>query len=290
MLRNFMLYGNPMYVVGASDMSNPRIPNYSMLTYFKEQPFFEWMAHHTLGLMGFSGYCLTAENKEVLDQLCRGVKMTAMNDGHALWILMLVLGLVGLVLFVHLSRRLIKPGNLASPEPERRSLQEWLQQHIQNSPRLQWGLGIAAVLLAVAFYAYFYRHGFRLSQDRISLVILMVFGVLGASAIAGLATVFLGKNAEFRLMSYGIIFAALFTFLLFKQSANVYAHEGALRGVQGRYLFPFYPLILVGVGLAFKATPKGAWLLTLCTLGLLLMHLLAYADFFMPFYQSVRLS
>jgi hypothetical protein len=105
-----------------------------------------------------------------------------------------------------------------------------------------------------------------------------------------LATVFLGKNAEFRLMSYGIIFAALFTFLLFKQSANVYAHEGALRGVQGRYLFPFYPLILVGVGLAFKATPKGAWLLTLCTLGLLLMHLLAYADFFMPFYQSVRLS
>jgi hypothetical protein len=216
--------------------------------------------------------------------------MTAMNDGHALWLLMVILGLVGLVLFIQLARRLVKVDPSVAPAQERRSLQEWLQQKFQSSPRMQWGLGAAAVLLAVAFYAYFYRHGFRLSQDRISLVILMVFGVLGGCAIAGLATVFLGEQTEHRLMSYGIIFAALFTFLLFKQSANVYAHEVALRGVQGRYLFPFYPLILVGVGLAFKATPKGAWLIGLCTLGLLLMHLLAYADFFMPFYQSVRLS
>jgi hypothetical protein len=99
-----------------------------------------------------------------------------------------------------------------------------------------------------------------------------------------------GRRVEERLMGYGMLFAVLFTWFLLSKSTTAFGLEGALRGVQGRYLFPFYPLILVGVGLAFKATPKGAWLLTLCTLGLLLMHLLAYADFFMPFYQSVRLS
>jgi hypothetical protein len=151
-------------------------------------------------------------------------------------------------------------------------------------------LGLLTLVAAGAFFFYFSANGYRISDDRISRLILMVFGILGACAIASVPVLGFGRRLEERLLGYGLLFTALFTILLLSKSTTAFGLEGALRGVQGRYLFPFYPLLLVGVGLALQRTPKGWLLATAITLALVLMHLVAYTDFFMPFYQSVRLS
>jgi hypothetical protein len=268
MARNWVLYGNPTYVHGLGDAVDPKFPGYTMLTYFKEQPFFEWLAHHTLGLMGFSGYCLTAENAEVLNRMCAGAKMTAMNDGLPLWILMWTLAGLGIVLFAHMKLSYLKPtSGPARAQP--RSIQEWVSDMGWQRPMGMRAVALVALVAAAIFFFYFSSNGYRISEDRISRLILMV---------------------QDRLLGYGMLFTTLFTVLLLRQSTTAFGFEGALRGVQGRYLFPFYPLLLVGVGLALHRTPKGIWLSTIVTLALILMHVVAYTDFFMPFYQSVRLS
>ena len=289
MTRSWVLYGNPTYVHGLGDAVNPKFPGYNMLTYFKEQPFFEWLAHHTLGLMGFSGYCLTAENAEVLNRMCVGAKMTAMNDGLPLWILMWTLAGVGIVLFAHMKLSYFKSAfGPASPHP--RSIQEWVSDLGWQRPMGMRAVALVALVAAAIFFFYFSSNGYRISEDRISRLILVVFGILGACAIASIPLIGFGRQVQDRLLGYGMLFTTLFTLLLLRQSTTAFGFEGALRGVQGRYLFPFYPLLLVGVGLALHRTPKGLWLSTIVTLALILMHVVAYTDFFMPFYQSVRLS
>lgn len=289
MARNWMLYGNPTQIAGGGAGDGARFPDYTMLTYFTEQPFFEWLAHHTLGLMGFSGYCLGAENTDVLSRLCIGAKMTAMNDGLPLWILMWTLAILGILVFVHMMLSYLTVAR-SSAAPVQRSVQEWCSDLAWHKPAAVRALGLLALLVSAAFFFYFSDNGYRISDDRISRLIMVVFGILGACALAAVPVLGLGRRVDDRLLGYGILFAVLFTAVLLHKSTTVFGIEGALRGVQGRYLFPFYPLILVGVGVALQRTPKGLWLATVATLALVLMHLVAYTDFFMPFYQLVRLS
>jgi hypothetical protein len=137
---------------------------------------------------------------------------------------------------------------------------------------------------------HFSAKGFRLSDGWNSAMVMQTFGLLFAWSALGLAAVFLSKRLHVRLWAYGMVLVTLFTLFLFYKSYQEFVDIGELRGVQGRYLFPFYPLILVSVGLALREGWLNRWLVSLITAALVLAHFVAYTGTYIPFFHSVRLS
>lgn len=289
MARNHFLFNNALQVMGSGREPDPAHPGLGMVAFFKQQPFIEWLAHHTYGLLGFSGYCLTAPNAEVLSQHCSGGKIVTLSGGFSFWVMLLSLAIIAFIVFIKLMAQL-GLNNATQPSQQPHSLQSWLAQGLGHFRPVHALLLLAAVTFALLLNQHFSAKGFRLSDGWNSAMVMQTFGLLFAWSALGLAAVFLSKRLHVRLWAYGMVLVTLFTLFLFYKSYQEFVDIGELRGVQGRYLFPFYPLILVGVGLALREGWLNRWLVSLITAALVLAHFVAYTGTYIPFFHSVRLS
>jgi hypothetical protein len=283
MYRNFYWFGNPFFVAG-DDMANERTP-LELVTFFQTQPFFEWLLVHTYGLLGFSGYCLTADNVEALKKFCKGAELVV-TTGPSYWVAVTVIIICAGAVWLSLARRTMS-SHQATTRPRNPSIQGFVSSALGRIP--QWSRALQFVLLACgfAFSIWFVQNG--LASTAFSKFSMLTYGLVLGASITGLAWVFVPSSVQDRLMAYSVIIITLFTLTLFLKSHGAFELEGVLRGVQGRYLFPFYPLMLVGVGLAMM---KHRWwqpVIFLMTLALIWAHLNAYAHVFIPFFNHVRL-
>jgi len=289
MARNYLLFGNPTHVAGAGGEPNPVHPTLTFVQFFKQQPFIEWLAHHTYGLLGFSGYCLTAPNAEVLAQHCTGVKIVTLSDGFAFMTLLTTLAIIGLVMFAGLIAHLTLHNHRIS-DPAQPSIQSSVARLICAIPIIYWAIVAVTLVFALLLFQHFTTKSFRFNAELSSAMVSNAFGLLFIWSVLGLATVFLSKSLNARIASYGMVFAVLFTLFLFYKSYQEFVDIGQLRGVQGRYLFPYYPLILMGVAMALHRLKVGRYLIAVITALLLLGHFVAYTGTFIPFFNAVRLS
>jgi hypothetical protein len=117
-------------------------------------------------------------------------------------------------------------------------------------------------------------------------VLLMSLAPLAALMAVGL--LLLPQTAIDRIAIYGPILFVFFGSVLLLQIYQGYLLTGVPRGVQGRYLYPVMPLLLVALGVALQRLRVPYWL----CLGLLVLLGLAFADAFiervLPFYLEAR--
>lgn len=284
MYRNFYWFGNPFFVAG-DDMSNERKPM-ALLDFFQTQPFFEWLLHHTYGLLGFSGYCLNANNLEALKKFCKGAELVV-TTGPSYWIAVIAIVLAASALWIAVAQRL-----WASPPPHligtaRTSLQEVFSRFVPHNTMWSRFFSLTLLLCGLLAAIWFVSQGFAFTP--FGTFSLLTYGVVLGISISGLGLILKSSTIEDRLLAYGAIIICLFTLTLFMKSHGAFELEGVLRGVQGRYLFPFYPLVLVGVGLAMmkhRWWQPVIWAVTLC---LIWAHLNAYTQVFIPFFNYVSL-
>lgn len=115
-----------------------------------------------------------------------------------------------------------------------------------------------------------------------------LYAALAAAFILG-PTVFLTRlgSAE-RVPLYALTIIGLFVLALLWKAYGFYLLDGQLRAIQGRYLFPLLPLMLIGLVLPAVALLKFRdWLLVALAVGLGVMELHVFFDQVMPFYRGL---
>ncbi|GAA6140505.1 glycosyltransferase family 39 protein [Hydrogenophaga sp. 5NK40-0174] len=288
MYRNYFFFGNPLYVYGSH--LTPAAPDYTVLQYLQEQPFFEWLLYHFYALMGFSGYCLSARSLDVIQKFCNGAQMTRV-EGISYQIFIAVSLVFVLMLAAGVFRALREVAQAGQPAkdalPRPQSVQGWAMRWLDVAPVRKYGLMacvIAAVCISLA--------GYLLSNKlhwTVSFVYHFVQATLLFAAIASVPLVVLHRKIDSRLIAYGIIIAVLFTLVLFKKGHEAYYLTGQVHGIQGRYIFPFVPLLMTSFVLA---TRWFKWQSATMVAAMALMawaFLNAYVDIIMPFFRLVRL-
>jgi len=288
MRRNYYWHGNPFHVSGDgnTDVTHP----ISLVSFFQDLPFVQWFMQHTHGLFGFSGYCLSANNLDALKTFCKGLEMTVVH-GAPYWLMLASMSLLAVALWFFILRIISAHHHPSSPQqplPSMSSMQTlssgFLAQHRVASVSI-WGL-FALMGLALAYW--FISTGFKYQPVWGHFALAPAALLLGVT-VAAFPGIFLSSQLDTRLAAYGTLAAMLFIFTLFTKSHGAYEIEGALRGVQGRYLFPFYPLLLVAIGVAIKN--NRLWLLVSLgiTFALVWGHAYSYSHVVMPFFHSVKL-
>lgn len=118
---------------------------------------------------------------------------------------------------------------------------------------------------------------------------ILIMSLLPPVGLLAGALVLLQKDGQSRLALYGPLVLLFFGSVLLYQIYQGYILAGVPRGVQGRYLYPVLPLLLVALGLALERLRVHA---TVCLAVLVLLGL-GFADAFiervLPFYLEVRL-
>jgi hypothetical protein len=290
MYRNYFLFGNPFYVFGSH--LTPAAPDYTVLQYLQEQPFFEWLLYHFYALVGFSGYCLSAKSLDVIQKFCHGVQMTRV-EGISYQIFISV-ALVFVVLLALGSIRALREVLRTEPSPANnvpaakpQSLQGWAQ-HLLDYPWVR-KYGVAASMLAAIGIS---LAGYILSNKlhwTVSFVYHFVQAALVFVAIASVPLVLLHRQVDRRLMAYGVIVAVLFALVLFKKGHEAYYLTGHAHGIQGRYIYPFIPLLMTSMVLATRWIKWQGALMTAAMALMAWAFLNAYVDIIMPFFHLVRL-
>lgn len=287
MRRNIYYHGNPFYVSGA-DVA-PKAPDFTLLDYLEKQPFFDWLFQHFYALIGFSGYCNSAPSLEVLNRFCKGVHLTVVHgismQIFAVICIMLAAVLLAGVLTRVLRRRASTQDTATANTPS--SLQAMLANVLASVGAGRW-LPTLLILAAVGASVFVYLHGYKLDPRYSTKVYILTVLLLGLT-IASLYLVACGEHEDDRLMAYGPVLLSLFTLMLFLKGHEAYVIAERPAGIQGRYLFPFIPLMLASIGLALRPY---RWALTatlLVATALAWAHLNAYINTVIPFFNLVRL-
>lgn len=289
MRRNIYFHGNPFFVSGSD--AAPKAPNYTLLNYLEQQPFFDWLFQHFYALIGFSGYCNSASSLDVLIRYCKGTHLTVVH-GASMQIFAYICIALATMLLVALLRHLFgKAKNDAAVDPktpsETSSVQSLLARYLRLLAVQRW-LPAMLALTAILASVYVFTHGFKL-DPRYSTKVYILTGLMVSVALIGLGTLAGRYSVETRLLAYGPILLALFTLMLFLKGHEAYVISERAAGIQGRYLFPFIPLVLAAVGLSIKSWRAALPIaLTLATL-LAWAHLNAYVNTLIPFFNMVRL-
>ncbi len=288
MYRNYFFFGNPLYVYGSH--LTPAAPNYTVLQYLQEQPFFEWLLYHFYALVGFSGYCLSARSLDVIQQFCHGVQMTRVEGISyqvfiAVSLAFVVLMAVGTLRALKevLRTEVATPAAMSRPQ----SLQGWIQRWLDHPWVRQYGTA-AFVLTAFGVSLAGYVLSNKLHWT-VSFVYHFVQAALLFVAIASVPLVVFHKQVDRRLMAYGVIVAVLFALVLFKKGHEAYYLTGHAHGIQGRYIYPFIPLLVTSFVLATRWIKWQGALMTFAMALMAWAFLNAYVDVIMPFFQLVRL-
>lgn len=284
MVRNAYHFGDPLHVYG-SDFKQ-KVFDQTHWDYLAGQPFVDQVFDNLYVSIGFSGYCQTPTTVDTIVHLCRGVRVMPEDllgtTAFALLCALAVGGLLGAQV-----RRLGWPGpDTGAPKAVPLSLQERLRGAVGD--RLQGRLAVALCLAVAAAVAVPVA---LLARDPASIPgwfrltpLLLLLALVPSSLLLATGA----KYPASRLMAYGALSLMLMVLLLFHMGYKSYLINGFPRGLQGRYLLPFLPLMIVSVGLAIRdsrwATPIAVVLVS--AMAALFLH--TYAGLVIPFYQSVR--
>ena len=284
MRRNIYHFGDPFFVYGSH--LKQQVFDYSLLDYFRQQPFFEWLMYHFYALMGFSGYCQTPQTAEQVQRLCHGAKMFRV-EGPSYWVFTALALVCVLALLVAITRNAWRATAVRPETKGWTSFQAWLSSLLGNGSlrKLIFVLLFAAGTAGVT-WALMNSHNDSWNATALP------FGasfLLAFAGFLGIASVFTSEQPQQRLTAYGPLLLTLFVALLFYKGYQAVLLTGAPHGIQGRYLLPFVPLLLASFMLATKTFRYQAQLLFVICLGMGWAYANAYATYVLPFFQFVRI-
>jgi hypothetical protein len=280
MARNFVHFGNPMKMNVVS--TPPKLPDYTLLEYVQNQPYFDWMLVHFYGLIGFSGYCQTPE----LTHLCTGVRATRISSQPYDFLVMVLL-VITVLFLAHTFRRYRQLASQTQTAPPAGSLQQWGARLFSNPvlrTLLLSSLLVGGVGLFVVSELYVYHEpGWVAELARTMMVAAALVGLLG------LGVILLDADADERLMYYAMALFLGFGLLILLQGLKAYVLLAELRGVQGRYFYPFLPLMLVALAMLLQRfrvpTVVSLWVVIALAWG----ELHAYVTQVIPFFEYVKI-
>lgn len=285
MARNYHYFGNIFKVDTGSHSQEifQKLSNYSLLQYLREQPYLDWMLVHFYGLFGFTGYC---QNVERVAE-CVGVRQTRIaNEAFEVFVFLLLV--VAVLYMVHGVRRYLKllaqnGGPLESGNPAQALVNGTLRH-----PLLRHSLPALIGLLALLGFAYGIQITFN-EPGYLGYVAKVVMMSLILIASLHLCLLLEEDEVTERLLAYGpvllLVFAALFTV----QAHKGYQLTGELRGVQGRYFYPFMPLVVTSLALMLDRMKLPTVLLMWAVIALAWCEMFAYITQVIPFMEFVRI-
>jgi len=264
----------------------PQVSDYSVMDYFTQQHFFDVLYRTFYGYVGFTGYCLSAEDVETALKFCKGSKGIAVeNQSIVLFTLVALVATLWLVWHVLKNTWKMRHKEFNSDQPQLfPSLQSIFRRFSTRLPGFWFYFALLGCVLMGAAY---YHASKQIPQQ--SHLWQGIMATLAFCGIAGLGLVLGAENIRTRLLAYGPIIFLLFTFLLFVMGHKGYVLNGVMSGVQGRYLFPFLPLLLASFGLTLSSTRRTTIIIALLTIVLLWAHLNAYTGTILPFFNTSRL-
>ena len=285
MARNLYHFDNPFYVYG-SDFTQ-KVFNTSHWDYLAGQTFFDQLFGNLYASVGFSGYCQSPTTVAELARLCQGIRIMA-EDRLGVAVFATLCALTLLVVLTATWRALSGPRQ-RSPLPE--DALPSLQQRVARAAGHHLGGPLPTAVCTMAGIATALAIGMLAHQPE---------GIMGwmhvvpallllAAAPACLALAIGARQVPSRLLAYGVLSLLLIALLVFHMGYKSYLINGYPRGLQGRYLLPFLPLMLVSVGVAIQRCrhARGLAMLMVSIMAGLFLH--TYVGEIIPFFQSVRI-
>jgi len=270
--------------VGEIEFTNP----ISWVAFFQEKPFVEWFMQHTHGLIGFSGYCLSAKDIATLATFCRGIEMTVVRSAPY-WLMLASMSVVVLTLWIKVVQSLLKYTQAVDVQVfQSASIQSSVSGFLAFSPKASVSVWLFFTLFGLVFSYWFVVNGFK-HQPIWGHLTLAPPALLFGLTLAAFPAILISPKLDTRLIAYGSLSAVLFVFTLYTKTHGVYETDGVLHGIQGRYLFPFYPLLLVAIGVATKNSRLWLSVSLVITIALVWGHLYSYSNVLIPFFNWVKL-
>jgi hypothetical protein len=280
MARNFVYFGNPLKVNLVN--TPPKAPDYTLLEYLQNQPYFDWMLVHFYGLIGFSGYCQTPE----LRHLCSGVRSTRISSQPYDFMVFVLLTITVLFLFHTFLRyrQLVKSVQFTQPAM---SLQQWIAQALQNS-KIRTTLLSALLVVGVIVFAWaeIHIHHEPGWVAEIARTMMVAAGLVG---FLSLGVVLLDTETDERLMHYAMVLFLGFGLMILLQGHKAYTLLAEMRGVQGRYFYPFLPLMLVALGMLLQRFKVPTVLILWIVLVMAWGEFHAYVTQVIPFFEYIKI-
>lgn len=280
--RNVYHFGNPFYI-GITDSIKAALPQLTVEQFIQMDSFFYPILVSFYGLFGFSGYCQTP----TLAHLCIGTRLTHITDYPFLYFALVILALALAFLWltaVH-GRQLAK---LPAPLRPAATLQEWVAMKISNRT-LRVLLILSAAVAGTAVYVWVWpqlhlAEGLR--EEPLINTILLIPLILGPTA---LVLAVLNQEPSDRLVHYGVLVFVFFGLIFLTQVFKAYVLVAQMRGIQGRYFYPYVPLLLASSALVLEKlrVPPHAYLWTV--IGLAVAEIYSYAQKVIPFLEAVKI-
>jgi hypothetical protein len=278
MARNLFIYADP-FKINLDPIARPRL-TYSFESFIFEQPVVDWLFNHFYALIGFSGYCQTP----ALSHLCSGVKLTRVG-GLPLEIFINVLFFGLLVSLVYLILTLfLKPNKPIGVEQG--SIRSFFSNQLTNCPPFAWSK-VGLLILGLATFNWVLR---RLLEgvDLGSPGPLWLAASLPLVLLLSIPLVFV-QDVQARLVAYAWIIISVTVALVVKQSFLAYVLYGQLKGIQGRYFYPYLPLAMAAFMIAFNRLRLPTFPLVIAVVALAWAELHAYVEQIIPFILKVRI-
>lgn len=280
--RNIVHFGNPFFV-GVTSAIRPEFAQLTFPQFVESHSFLYPLAVSFYGLFGFSGYCQTPE----LVHHCVGIRLIHITDYpflyFALVALALALGFVVLTLW-----RAWKVSRDQQPALPPTSLQQWVASLLPGRRPRSVILAVALVAgaaLCVWVWPHLHLEPGLTEEPYINALLLVPLLLTPAAlCIAALA-----REPSDRLIFHGIVVTVFFGLALASQIYKGYLLFGQMRGVQGRYFYPYVPLLLASVALMLEKLRVPHRLLLWTVLGLTIADVYTYVQKVIPFFESVRI-
>lgn len=280
MARNYVHFGDPLKINVIN--TPPRLPDYTLLEYIQNQPYFDWMLVHFYGLIGFSGYCQTP----ALIAECVGVRSTRISS-QPYDFLVVILSIITLLFLVHTFRRFRVLAASAPGLTGQGSLQHGVARLLGRRATRTTLLGLL-LAVGVGLFGFAQLHVYHEPGWVAELARTMMLGT-ALVGILGFGIVLLESDPEERLMSYAMVVFLGFGVLILLQGLKAYVLLAEMRGVQGRYFYPFLPLLMVSSALLLQRfrVPTVVYLWVVMALAWGELH--AYVTQVIPFFEYVKI-
>lgn len=285
MARNALHFGNPFYVYG-SDFKQ-KVFDMSHRDYLSDQPFFDQLFGNLYASVGFSGYCQSPTHLDELSRLCQGIRIMG-EDRIAVAVFAALCSLALMCLLAAALRQLKAPVDIGRTPPKgpTPSLQQRLS--LRAAPLLS-GRRVTSASIAIGVAAALAIGWMAHEPSDVSGWIRLAPALLMLAVTPVCVTLALGApKHQARLMAYGVLALLVMALLVFHMGYKSFLINGYPRGLQGRYLLPFLPLMLVSLGLAFQATARARALSLLMVAVMAGLFLHTYVGQIIPFFQAVR--
>lgn len=277
-LRNIHYHGDALKISVVQKSVNAQITRSTFLT---EQPLVDWLFHHFYGLIGFSGYCQNAQ----LAHLCHGARLTRIEGFPTAFFAYTVMAIAVLIALHSIWPR-ERPNVTAAADS--RSLADWLGQLPGLSTTLRTPIKLVLTLLGLLVLAAA-AGSLQRTPDTVGLLALLSVSVLLALPLFAAPSLLQPSAPADRMVFYAGVLMAASVLLIFNQAHKAYIITGMLKGVQGRYLYPFLPLMVAAWAYVLSRWTPLHRLLLPVTLVLLVNETSAYLEQLIPFFLLVRI-